>query len=199
MDWAKHTTVFAAIVAAVGLAVTAWGTLKSAQVANDQLAQSRKARADEERAQAARVTEWREGDWYVVANRSSDPVFVNLWFHWGTSRESAYTFYGPQGVALDAIPPCQAVKVPTAAIDKFLKSQFHPSGRDASGRDTYWYELMEFIDADGRWWERTVGGELRHPDGDAINPQADQLIATRKPTLEQLGAKRQGLDCRATP
>lgn len=60
MDWSKHTAVLAAIVAAVGLGFTAWGTAKSAQVADDQLAQSRDAQQQEEKAQASAVTMWEE-------------------------------------------------------------------------------------------------------------------------------------------
>lgn len=62
VEWEKHTAVIAAVVAAVGLALTAWGTVKSAQVADDQLTQSQEQREDSVRSQASRITMWAQGE-----------------------------------------------------------------------------------------------------------------------------------------
>lgn len=77
-DMGKHTAVLAAVVAAASLAISAWGTWKSAQVADDQLAQSRDQQQKALTKQASLVTSWAESNAAVVANRSLDPASVFL-------------------------------------------------------------------------------------------------------------------------
>jgi hypothetical protein len=164
VDWAKHTTVLAAVVAAAGLAISAWGTLKSAEVANDQLAQSRDDQTKEERAQAQAVTMWH--DWnknrvetVTVSNRSLAPVAVALWGVDGleTTRQ-VFTYLG-------VLPPCTRAtftghQIDEATIPKVLD---------------LWVGGLLFRDSAGVEWQRTSGGYL-------------VKTKTRFPTTDLLGA-----------
>lgn len=130
VDWGRHTAVLAAVVAAVSLAVSAWGTWKSAQVADDQLTQSRAQHEAAERAQASLVSFWPEGDKLVIANRSYDSAGVAL----------AYGgIFSPGSLAL--IPPCKQLTVPR------------------TGRAALPLELF-IQDASGAVWERNETGQL---------------------------------------
>ena len=137
MDWAKHTTVFAAVVAATGLAISAWGTLKSAQVADDQLSQSRESAQEQLRQQAVRVTMWGTKNAVVIANRSLDPVT-------GVAR-SYFLSSSSDGTYLGVIPPCSQVSIPLA-----------------TSQIAHQPELL-FLDADGREWAREPNGRLAGP------------------------------------
>lgn len=137
MDWAKHTTVFAALVAAIGLAVSAWGTLKSAQVADDQLSQSRESAQEQLRQQAVRVTMWGTEHAVVIANRSLDPVTGEA--------EGSVPYSSSSGTYLGVIPPCSQVSLPLAT-----------SGIPGLPR-------LFFLDADGREWVREPNGRLTGP------------------------------------
>ncbi|MGW4759399.1 hypothetical protein [Streptomyces chartreusis] len=106
-DLAKHTTALAAFVAAVSLAITAWGTWKSAAVADDQLTQSSQAQAEAERDQASRIAVWAEGDRIVVANRSLDPAYVT--FQVALSAD----LHWPDFVDVGTVPPCTRVAIPS--------------------------------------------------------------------------------------
>ncbi|MFD5856053.1 hypothetical protein [Streptomyces chartreusis] len=203
MDWTKHTAVLAALVAAVGLALSAWGTLKSAQIANDQLAQSRDAKAAEDRAQAERVTRWRESDWFVVANRSNDPVSVYLWFYFGGEAPNFDDLGDKNGVYFQ-MPPCQSAKVHIAALDQYLRSgsnaySFDPddSGVEEAG-DVIWYESMNIVDAHGHMWERLRDGRLIGPSP-SQDIDHERLVSRGPSMLEFLKAKVQRLNCDVSP
>ncbi|MET8566023.1 hypothetical protein ABZV75_37725 [Streptomyces flaveolus] len=145
---AKHTAVLAAVVAAASLAITAWGTYKAAQVADDQLAQSRENNENDERAQASRISMWTEGNQptrIVLANRSLDPAWASIYFDDPTL---------PMGLSQPAgvLPPCSRLDVPVA------KLYVDPENILGSGL------RLAFVDANGRAWTRAAGGGLRGPE-----------------------------------
>ncbi|GGT43930.1 hypothetical protein [Streptomyces chromofuscus] len=146
VDWAKHTTVLAAAVAAAGLAVTAWGTLKSAQVADAQLDQAREQQEDRDRRQVALISFWGEGEndsVVVVVNRSLDPA--SAWIRAvppDSSNPKDGGFY-PLGI----LPPCQRMEFP---LEKLF-----------TGGPAYLVEALLISDANGKGWMRRVDGTLR--------------------------------------
>ncbi|MEU9072108.1 hypothetical protein AB0D60_35140 [Streptomyces sp. NPDC048306] len=145
MDWAKHTTVFAALVAGIGLGVTAWGTLVSAQVAHDQLAQSKEQRTEESKRQASRITSWREPDATIVANRSLDPADVYLDIEAITDDNATSTTF------LGTVPPCVRVRIPSSALEAHMDVD-EPDNYEAA-----WVTSLGIIDTYGQIWKRTVG------------------------------------------
>ncbi|MGW6462589.1 hypothetical protein [Streptomyces rubiginosohelvolus] len=155
----KHTAVLAAAVAAASLAVTGWGTYKSAQVADDQLSQSREQDEAEKRAQAVKVTVWTEPGMIVIANRSLDPVHAYL--HATVGPESASLAILPAGI----VPPCRRVDIPMGTAPKKL---FNATIR-ADMKLTP--ERFTFVDAAGTMWERQGWGELVQVD----NPETSAI------------------------
>ncbi|MFI0813388.1 hypothetical protein [Streptomyces echinatus] len=179
MDWVRHTTVIAALVAAAGLAVTAWGTAKSAQVADDQLEQSREEQEKEERAQASAVTAWLEGlaegdETLIIANRSlyPVPVAVDGMRKWDkepvTDSEGnsiITTVSQEHTIALGVLPPCTRV---TLSHDLLLKHS-----TDVKAPDDFDPSLIFFMDATGQHWQRGLSGKLKpRPDLDQKLPPA---------------------------
>lgn len=158
-DWARHTAVLAAVVAAVSLAITAWGTYKSAQVADDQLAQSKEDGEKEARSQAVRVSMWGDGKVSVVANRSLDPVWAAFFLNDEQRREKhddsvTYVFVG-------VVPPCTAVSVPKAVT--FAKATRFT---EPSGPRTGWiFQGLHFMGNDGQAWVRWNNGVLSKTAG----------------------------------
>ncbi|MEU5281688.1 hypothetical protein AB0G87_35370 [Streptomyces asoensis] len=163
-DWAKHTTVLAAVVASVGLAVTAWGTLKSAQVADDQLAQSREQHDEDVRAQASLISFWSEPGKTVVVNGSRTPASawlrlapVHAWFdaekrkrQWGYGFDDR-TFW------LGLLPACKRIEIPSKLLLAVGAAPvFVP---EAAGP---WYAReLTITDASGNGWQRTYDGLLQ--------------------------------------
>lgn len=109
-DIARHATVLAALVAAASLAVSAWGTFKAAQVADDQLAQSRDNTEAATRRQVSQITMWLQPldghRTYVIANRSLDAASLYLQIDYGPDgHEAAHLLR--VGVA----PPCTRMEL----------------------------------------------------------------------------------------
>ncbi|MEJ8662198.1 hypothetical protein [Streptomyces sp. MS1.AVA.4] len=152
---AKHTTVLAAVVAAAGLAVTAWGTLKSAQVADDQLAQSKERQTQEERKLAARVTSWLEPKATVIANRSLDPAVLYLWVlgHHSLKPDARAVM-----MLLGTAPPCTRLEVPNSLIADIVRKR--------TGSEVYGFQSLIIVEPSGKLWERRPGGALREPTTD---------------------------------
>lgn len=136
VEWEKHTAVIAAVVAAVGLALTAWGTVKSAQVADDQLTQSQEQREDSVRSQASRITMWAQGGTLFIANRSPDPANALLVSPWGGRDQ-----------LIGTLPPCTRMEISRGTREHLMP----PTGDVAA---------LQFSDADGRGWSRTSHGRL---------------------------------------
>ncbi|MGA5089218.1 MULTISPECIES: hypothetical protein [unclassified Streptomyces] len=134
----------AAVVAAAGLGVTAWGTLMSARVAEDQLAQSRVQNEERERQQASRITYWQEPaspSNTVIANRSLDPAAVSI----------VVTDFGvkPYIADLGMVPPCSRVVIPETLLwDAHPKKANDPFPTMQVGAI-----LIE--DANGKQWYRS--------------------------------------------
>ncbi|MER5473600.1 hypothetical protein [Streptomyces sp. NPDC002685] len=138
----KHTAVLAAVVAAVSLAISAWGTWKAAQVSDDQLAQSQAQSLEENRAQASLISFWHthEGG-LVVANRSFDPASALV------SGEGARAVKW-----IGVIPPCSRVSMPQDLTDTLFDPW--PSGEPKAAT------RLNIIDANGFFWQRNDFGYL---------------------------------------
>ncbi|MFG2867550.1 hypothetical protein [Streptomyces sp. NPDC048338] len=136
----------AALVAAAGLAVTAWGTLKSAQVADDQLTQSKERMAQEDRKVASRATTWQSGASLIIANRNLETtvVYVSL-------RQPPKGW--PVVVRLGITPPCTRFEVPLKPIQDEV---------ERLTREGSWGFSSLFVgEPSGRLWERRPEGGLR--------------------------------------
>ncbi|WP_328736549.1 hypothetical protein [Streptomyces bobili] len=119
------------MVAAASLAISAWGTWKSAQVADDQLSQSKDARDDDLRQQVSRITYWPEDGKVVIANRSYATAY-------------AYMSYGTLEGVLDIglLPPCTLLSFDRSVLNP-------PVDVD-----------LAIVDASGRSWRRTSVGQI---------------------------------------
>ncbi|MGW1544435.1 hypothetical protein ACWCPM_30110 [Streptomyces sp. NPDC002309] len=175
--------------AAASLAITAWGTFKAAQVANDQLAQSKEDSEMEELSPASRVTMWGDGRSTVVANRTLDPVWVSLFLDNERQREmnagrATYIFFG-------VVPPCTAVQVPNKLVHG-AASSFDP----VPDRD-WVFQGMHFLTMDGRPWVRYSTGRLLKdvsspPMAMQVYQETGGLVADSKAKASQLP------ECRAS-
>ncbi|MFF8696239.1 hypothetical protein ACF08W_28910 [Streptomyces sp. NPDC015144] len=179
---AKHTAVLAAVVAAVSLAITAWGTYKAAQVADDQLSQSREDGDKEKRAQASRVNAWAEGQALVTANRSLDPVVMSVFLNSAERRKAhskmvTYVYFG-------VVPPCTSVQIPRSVVYTRAAELTDPPGTDWRIRG------LHFVTSDGTFWVRWNfgGGRLSETkDAAAARREGDYgLIADKRAKLTRL-------------
>ncbi|MCA2201156.1 hypothetical protein [Streptomyces sp. SMS_SU21] len=167
----------AAVVAAVSLAVTAWGTYKAAQVADAQLTQSQESSEAETRSQASQVSMWSEGRYtdenriLVVSNRSADPIYAFLIVD--VPGSDKFMLVGD-------VPPCTRVDISKAAMEL-------PAKR-LGLLGNYAYSLG-FYDAEGRLWLRPVIGELeraRKPfEGPDIAISLDDKPTAEEPMIRQ--------------
>lgn len=146
-DLAKHTAVLAAAVAAASLAITAWGTYKAAQVADDQLAQSREDHKNDERAQASRISIWVEGGQLVLANRSLDPAWAYAYLESPVVPPNPELRLGGLPLRTGILPPCTRLNVPVELDEPLQESLGSRLG-------------ITFVDTEGRVWTRRGGGEL---------------------------------------
>ncbi|WP_189111827.1 hypothetical protein [Streptomyces camponoticapitis] len=154
--------IVAALVGAASLSVTAWGTYWTAQVAGDQLAQSKEQNEDKARVQASKVTFWLERpkgesrDELVIVNRSLDPVnqlVVNIHI-----RDDATLMLLPPNT-FSMLPPCSEIRI--AASDPRLDF----------GESKDLRVSMEFIDSAGMRWHRDSRGVLQADPGFLSLPQ----------------------------
>ncbi|MFD5452224.1 hypothetical protein [Streptomyces sp. NPDC127100] len=177
-DWSKHAAVLAALVAAGSLAVTAWGTWKSAQVADDQLAQSREAAEDRIRQQAAKVTFWEDTKNVVITNRSMDPVYAYLYVDVDRWRRPLPL------LRVGFVPPCQRLTVPADEVQEHLST--------IRGRFTGKFvhvDSLYMLDSDSYFWRRMRGGQLEMVYSTPGLPEGQrELIAAR-------GTKQVAIDC----
>ncbi|MFE7015757.1 hypothetical protein ACFVAQ_35570 [Streptomyces sp. NPDC057651] len=153
---AKHTAVVASVVAAVSLAITAWGTYKAAQVADDQLSQSRDDSAKEDRAQASRISVWVEGEKptrLVLANRSLDPAWGYVTI--ATQDELRKDEVPGRFMGIGVLPPCTRLNVPLSKLGTDTQASFH-LGKSAPLA----FVGLTFIDATGSMWLRYPSGRL---------------------------------------
>ncbi len=140
----------------MGLAVTAWGTVKSAQVANDQLAQSKERVAQDSRKVVSRVAAWQRGDTLIIANRNLEATVV-------------YAVMGPimrpkVVVWLGVSPPCTQLHMPLKPIEEAARS---------AGERQFSHSFSGLIvtdSASGRMWWRLDDGQLLALPKDALSP-----------------------------
>ncbi|MGV9509302.1 hypothetical protein ACWDQZ_27255 [Streptomyces tendae] len=176
----------AALIAAISLAVTAWGTYKSALVADDQLKQSREEDENSQQAQASRFAAWVERDKLVIANRNLDPVGGYLFVSYGpksSARPTVVTY-----VDLGIVPPCTAVRLPTEVIyaRADVSSKYTGTGRRIAG--------LHFTTSDGQSWDRwnRKGGELTStadvppPQHSGANPDDRGLMDHKEAKISAL-------------
>ncbi|MFE5242381.1 MULTISPECIES: hypothetical protein [unclassified Streptomyces] len=145
-DWAKHTAVAAAVIAALGLWLTAWSSWKSAQVADDQLNQSAAEQQEEARSQVSKIVVCIEGDKIVVVNRSLDPATA-----WLGLNKDDYA-----GIRMGTLPPCTRLELPrdVSRIDEeFVQA---PDGKLSAA----YISDITITDAAGRTWRRYPDGAL---------------------------------------
>lgn len=154
-DIGRHTAVLAAVVAAASLAVSAWGTYKTAQVADDQLAQSRDSEEAATRHQVSQVTLWPQTIGgqrsYVIANRSLDAAYLYLHVEHGpVGSEAAHL------VRLGATPPCTRMELSVRTVHLAVLDP------DRERPSTTSFQLRGLIvrDASGKIWNREVTGGL---------------------------------------
>jgi hypothetical protein len=145
-DWSKHTAVIAAVVAAAGLGVTAWSTLISARVAEDQLAQSEEQRTQESMRQASRITFWREPGATVIANRSLDPADVYIDAMAISDVATLNDTYH-----LGTVPPCVRVKLSTSELQAYMSVDLPGNSESA------FVMSLGIIDTYGQRWMRMLG------------------------------------------
>lgn len=192
VDWAKHTTVIAAVVAAAGLGVTAWGTLVTARVAEDQLAQSKVASEERAKRQASRITWWsqlQKGEYAaVIANRSLDPVRVILAVRYGDT--DSWGKYG--AIRMHELPPCSRVVIPRSKLSE------GPSRRGTRYVHSLVVTELRFTDTYGQSWTRRADGTLRRGWGVELDSafvtlgDAQQWVqdtVSKSTPLEECGAE----------
>ncbi|WP_428957355.1 hypothetical protein [Streptomyces sp. cg35] len=136
----------AAVIAALGLWLTAWSSWKAAQVADDQLRHSAEEQQEEARSQVSKIVVWIEGTRVVVVNRSLDPATAWL----GLNKDD------DAGIRLGTLPPCTRIELPRdfSKIDR--KSIQEPVGKLS---DAYVSDIT-ITDAAGRTWRRYPDGSL---------------------------------------
>ncbi|MFD0142813.1 MULTISPECIES: hypothetical protein [unclassified Streptomyces] len=150
-DWAKHTAVLAALIAALGLGVTAWGTVKAAEIANDQLAQSREQQEEDARKVASSVTFWPERGGLVITNRGLDPVEATVRLNFPLNK-----LY--MRLPVGAIPPCSRLDIPNVTISRTSERVIRRTS------DAIWEPFV--VDAlivqapSGKPWIREEGKEM---------------------------------------
>ncbi|MEV8204326.1 hypothetical protein ACWD9X_23425 [Streptomyces sp. NPDC005075] len=166
MDWAKHTTVFAALIAAVGLGVTAWGTLMSARVAEDQLEQSKEQRSERSMSQASRITAWVEEDNTVVANRSLDPadVYLQAWAVRSNKQDVLGSDPSRDLVYVGTVPPCLRLSIPGDLLRSTLNNMGYIQ-LDPKNPGPIFVSSIMIVDANGQVWERGYGRPLGPTSG----------------------------------
>ncbi|MFF3489589.1 hypothetical protein ACFYXC_41165 [Streptomyces sp. NPDC002701] len=144
--------IVAALVGAASLSVTAWGTYWTAQVAEDQLTQSKEHNEDKARAQASKVTFWLERpkgesrDELVIVNRSLDPVNqLVLDIRSGSTAIINLNVLN----AFSVFPPCSEIRLATADLVPNFDEPQHLR------------VTVQFIDSAGMQWERDSLGVLQ--------------------------------------
>ncbi|MFI5634837.1 hypothetical protein ACIA8E_36920 [Streptomyces sp. NPDC051664] len=178
------------IVASLGsLATTGIGTIWSARVAADQLAQSREQDDARKRAQASRISIWTEVDdsgerRLHLANRSVDPVarvevFLSIYPPGGRTLDSV-TF----PVLMGSLPPCTDSVISAKTLrwdpqaskeEEFTWREVDPSkerwGEQVKG-GWGWVTAMSFSDRDGQEWTRNRGELKNAPDFTAYSAES---------------------------
>ncbi|MEU9576266.1 hypothetical protein [Streptomyces chilikensis] len=173
--------IVAALAGAAGLSVTAWGTYWAAQVAEDQLAQSKEQDEDKQKDQASKVTFWKErmkagdGDTLVIANRSLDPVsyvrvHVTVRYWKGEDLTASVVAAGSSS----ALPPCSALRVTSAGLMRSF-------GKRAVGSAAVDVNAFEFYDSKGKVWQRTDDGVLRAGEGWPVSASPPLVAAPAIP------------------
>ncbi|MFF8939147.1 hypothetical protein ACF08O_31390 [Streptomyces paradoxus] len=135
-------------------------TYYSAEVAQEQLEQSKEGDEEKERNQAARVTYWEEGSWLWggkalhLLNRSSDPVSavaVLIRIRFKDQVDQRYHL-----VKLDehVLPPCSEVVHRTGELSVSIPDA--SGSKMAQVSETRWrVDNVEFTDRAGKRWSRT--------------------------------------------
>ncbi|MFC8350029.1 hypothetical protein [Streptomyces sp. NPDC057280] len=163
------------------LAFTGWATFVQAQVAADQLDQSKEAAEEQARSQATRTAAWLDqgpdgAPRIHVANRSPDPVSQVLAVF---SVEDSHTSQGGRlvlgsgGVAFESVGPCTELVVDVDFLD--LKGHWNSvlKKHKLSREDLLFrHPLTSFTDSKGDSWVRSESDLMKVDDGDADTDNA---------------------------
>ncbi|GHB82140.1 hypothetical protein GCM10010306_090860 [Streptomyces umbrinus] len=189
----SYALIAAAVVGAVSLAVSAWGTYWTAQVAEDQLAQSKEQDAEKKKDQASKVIFWVEGGSgifpgigtrLVITNQSQYPLtLLTVGFRITEQRDERTEWSSVARVATGGVPPCSELRV---EADDLLHTNGKPVG---DGPAALGVLSLGFVDSKGEAWWRDESGRLE-ADGDFVQGQSTET------TFEVNGKarKRKGLD-----
>ncbi|MCX4481903.1 hypothetical protein OOK44_36620 [Streptomyces cellulosae] len=169
----------AAVVAAGGLGVTAYGTFVSARVAEDQLNQSKVQNEERTMRQASRVNMWGEGKYEVIANRSLDPAYA-----WVIMRDGSREY----PVVAGTLPPCTRVSIATSNLEEAI-IDFVPKPHAKARRHSMSPAALWFVDTDGRAWRRDYQGGGLRPMYEPLKAvyAISNLVAKEEP-LDECGA-----------
>ncbi|MFD7246503.1 hypothetical protein [Streptomyces massasporeus] len=163
------------------LGFTGWATYTQAQVAADQLAQSKETAEDATRAQATRTAAWLDqgpdgAQRLHVANRSPDPVselavaFSVLDSH---GIDGSHRALQSGGVHFNALGPCTEYVVDMDFLVFSKQRERQLKTLKSSQKDVYYIDpLIAFTDAKGDSWVRTERDLRKIDDGDR---EADAL------------------------
>lgn len=155
------------LVAAAGLIVAAWGTLKTAQLADTQLTQAVEQKEDSERAQIEQISFWGKGPTVMVANRSLDPAHL-----WLKIREPAE---GVRSIPFGVLPPCTRLEIPLSNKNATLD-----------------VVALQVLDVKGNGWERSYDGSITSSSAlPAFNPRANRMYWSdiKDVPLEECGSR----------
>ncbi|CAL9329124.1 hypothetical protein SUDANB96_00037 [Streptomyces sp. enrichment culture] len=155
----------AAVVGAVSLAVSAWGTYWTAQVAEDQLAQSKEQDADEKKDQASKVVFWVEGGngifpgigtRLVITNQSPYPLtLLTVGLRITEQRDERTEWSSVARVARGGVPPCSELRVEAGDLR-------HTNGTPVGdGPAALGVLSLGFVDSKGEAWWRDESGRLQ--------------------------------------
>ncbi|WP_159062923.1 hypothetical protein [Streptomyces scabiei] len=159
---AALATVLGAVAAVGGIVFTAIATFYSAEVAEDQLQQSKEDAAKETRAQASKVAFYGDtngmilyGKKYSVVNRSADPVTDVTAFLVAhvKSKFPKHILDAPiLEMHLGYIPPCSRIVLTSSNLATFNEQG---SLEALPGGQSFAVMVLQFTDSDGREWGRS--------------------------------------------
>ncbi|WP_327745149.1 hypothetical protein OHO28_38745 [Streptomyces europaeiscabiei] len=154
----------AAVVGAVSLAVSAWGTYWAAQVAEDQLAQSKAQDADKRKDQASKVNFWVEGGGgvfpgigtrLVITNQSQYPLtLLTVGLRITEQRDERTEWSSVAKTYTGGVPPCSELRVEVGNLR-------HTNGKPVGDGPALLGVLsLGFVDSKGEFWWRDESGRL---------------------------------------
>ncbi|WP_406717924.1 hypothetical protein OHA53_19850 [Streptomyces althioticus] len=160
----SYALIAAAVVGAVSLAVSAWGTYWTAQVAEDQLAQSQEQDADRKKDQASKVIFWVEGGGgifpgigtrLVISNQSQYPLtLLTVGLRVTEQRDEQTEWSSVTKASTGGVPPCSELQL---EVGDLRHTNGEPVGDGAAALAVL---SLGFVDSKGEAWWRDESGRL---------------------------------------